>query len=208
MSSDTSSTKNILQRLHEINGVIKLKGKDYVLMQGLLFLAHEHGLESIETSVQQLDYERKFCLVQSVIRGTRGSFITHGDADDTNLNDQMLTAFIRMAETRAIARGLRLYTGIGMTAKDELPSEMLPENEHEPDPERLPSKKKADGPEVKLISKKQKDLILRLCAEKGMTPGQVDQRMKENDSYQCTLSELTMDQASEVIDSMIGGKNG
>ena len=143
-----ASTKNILKRLQEIGGVIKLQGKDYVTIQGLLFLAHENGLTSIQTDIQQLDYENKFCLVQATIHGKKGAFVTHGDADSSNLNSKMITAFIRMAETRAICRGLRLYTGIGMTAKDELPTDMLPEEDHEPDPERIPTKKKTPQPKA------------------------------------------------------------
>ena len=33
----------------------------------------------------------------------------------------MLPSYIRMAETRAVARALRFYLGIGMTAREELP---------------------------------------------------------------------------------------
>ena len=104
------------------NGYIaNLKGKEYVLYSGLLDLAHRNGLKEMSCEIIHLDRKEQFCMIKAVVKGDRGTYIGHGDADPSNTGKMVLSAFIRMAETRAYARALRLYTGIGMTAKEELP---------------------------------------------------------------------------------------
>ena len=104
------------------NGYIaNLKGKEYVLYSGLLDLAHRNGLKEMSCEIVHLDRKEQFCMIKAVVKGDRGTYIGHGDADPSNTGKMVLSAFIRMAETRAYARALRLYTGIGMTAKEELP---------------------------------------------------------------------------------------
>ena len=110
-----------MQILRAQGHIISLKNKEYVLFSGLLNIAHQSGLKSIKTKIIEFDYEDKFCLVEATVEGDRGIYIGHGDADSSNVSKKILSAFIRMAETRAIARALRFYTGLGMTCAEELP---------------------------------------------------------------------------------------
>jgi hypothetical protein len=137
--TDTDKSKNIIARLKEIGAITSIKGSgQFVTYEGLLMLAHENGIEQIKTELLGIDRKNKSCEFRAVASGARGIYSGHGDADPTNVGGNILPSFIRMAETRAVARALRLYLGIGMTAKNELPAGM--EN-----------KKKARSPEQTLV---------------------------------------------------------
>lgn len=102
--------------------VVRLQGKDYVLFEGLLEVAHAHcNLKSISTSLIQLPtQESPFCIVQATVTTENGeSFQGIGDASPANVNKMIVPHLIRMAETRAVARALRFLTGFG-TAFEEL----------------------------------------------------------------------------------------
>ena len=104
------------------NGHIQnLKGKEYVLFAGLLDLAHRNGLETMTCRIIEYNMAEQYCIIEATVKGSRGTFIAHGDSTPDNTGKMVQSAFIRMAETRAFARALRLYTGIGMTAREELP---------------------------------------------------------------------------------------
>ena len=102
--------------------IANLQGKEYILFSGLLWLAHRNGLKSIETTIIEHDRENGFALVKARVIGDRGEFTSYGDADPITCGKKIASAYIRMADTRAVARALRFYTGLGMTALEELPN--------------------------------------------------------------------------------------
>lgn len=114
-------SQSILAKLRAGGDVTRLNNREFVLFSGLLSLAHEHGLECLETEPVSIDLDSRSAVFRCIARGQRGTFTGHGDGTQENLSKMVKPAFIRMAETRAIARALRFYLGIGMTAKDELP---------------------------------------------------------------------------------------
>tara|TARA_Y100000401_G_C8320883_1_gene225167 strand:- start:313 stop:981 length:669 start_codon:yes stop_codon:yes gene_type:complete len=99
--------------------VVELQGKQYPTHPGLLALAHAHGVETITTDL--LQYNDGEAIIKAKVTGTRGSFEAHGDASPSNVSRNIANAVIRMAETRAVNRCLRLYLGIGATTAEELP---------------------------------------------------------------------------------------
>ena len=101
--------------------LVNLKGKNYVLFAGLLHLAHLNGLESIETDSVVINPDKNTAVFIATVKGTRGTYNGHGDASPQNVSKMMVPSYIRMAETRAVARALRFYLGIGMTCREELP---------------------------------------------------------------------------------------
>jgi hypothetical protein len=119
----------ILKTLRNGGHIIKLQRKEYVLYSGLLAIAHENGLESIESTLLHWDHGERSAVFRATVKGARGTFQGHGDADPSNVNRGMAGATLRMAETRAICRALRCYLGIGMTAAEELPGK---DNQPEP----------------------------------------------------------------------------
>lgn len=118
---EPSREPNLIDKLRNAGHIVNLKGKDYILFAGLLVLAHENGLESIDTESVVVDSQNHTAVMITRVSGERGTYTGHGDAAPDNLTKMMIPAYLRMAETRAIARALRMYLGIGMTCLSELP---------------------------------------------------------------------------------------
>ena len=104
----------------------RLSGKPYITHKGLLALAHEHGIEGIST--EMIQWEAGEAIIHATAKGTRGTYTGYGDASPKNVNSMLNTACIRLAETRAVNRALRLYLGIGITSLDEMPNMTNQEN--------------------------------------------------------------------------------
>lgn len=99
--------------------------KEVVTVKGLLHLAHAERLSAIHTRLVQSptkeNGETAIALVR--IRTARGSFSGLGDANPRNVTSRVALHFIRMAETRALARALRAALDIGAVAIEELEEE-------------------------------------------------------------------------------------
>lgn len=97
--------------------IIKLQNKDFVTHEGLLNEFHQNKGKSISTEILRND---AMVLFKAVVSGEKGEFTAHGDADEKNVNRMIKPHMLRMAETRAINRALRLYNNIGMCSAEEL----------------------------------------------------------------------------------------
>jgi hypothetical protein len=95
---------------------------DAVTMKGLLSLAHDDGLRHVTTVLEQVPSEDngRVAIVRSRVVTRRGVFTGIGDASPRNVARRILPHIIRMAETRATARALRLAVNIGEVAIEEL----------------------------------------------------------------------------------------
>jgi hypothetical protein len=124
-----------IQNLRRAGFIVKLQGKEFVLFAGLQVLARELGLKSIETELISIDKEDQITttddkttiikatgltIFKATVIGDMGAFTSYGDASPKNVGRMIAPHLIRMAETRAIARALRLYCAIGMTSIEEL----------------------------------------------------------------------------------------
>jgi hypothetical protein len=104
--------------------IVKLHGKEFILVAGLLDAGHKAGLAGIETEVirELSNPEKQSWVVQATgtFAGETGPRVwsAYGDADPGN--SQMRGAYLRHAETRAVARMLRFATNTGLTAAEEL----------------------------------------------------------------------------------------
>lgn len=114
----------LVAKLRQRGHICNLQGRDFVLYAGLLELAHEAGLETILTEIVHIDHEKGWCVVKATVAGARGTYTGHGDASPANVSRGLASAYVRMAETRAKARCLRDFLGIGMTAREELPPQL------------------------------------------------------------------------------------
>jgi len=121
-----------LKYLRHIKAVVWLQGREYLTHNGLLRVAHEHGLKSISTELIHWDPKAKSAVIRTTVEGERGVYTGYGDATPANVAKHLREATLRMAETRAVNRALRLYTGLGMTTTEELPGD------HEADTPALP----------------------------------------------------------------------
>lgn len=102
--------------------VINLQGKDYITYEGLLDLAHQNGLKSIEVEILQYPTKENnaTCIAKATATTENKTFIDIGDASPASVNRNIVPHLIRMASTRAKARVLRDLNNVGMTAIEEL----------------------------------------------------------------------------------------
>lgn len=102
--------------------IISLQGKSFVTYEGLLDLAHQKGLLSLEVELIQIpNKENNMTAICKAIATTeKETFIDIGDASPHSVNSALVPHIIRMASTRAKARALRDLTNVGMTAIEEL----------------------------------------------------------------------------------------
>lgn len=119
----TSKNTIDLAYLRNIKAVVWLQGREYLTHNGLLRVAHEHGLKSIQTELIHWDPKARAAVIKTTVEGERGVYTGYGDASPDNVDKHLKTATLRMAETRAVNRALRLYTGLGMTTTEELPGD-------------------------------------------------------------------------------------
>jgi len=99
--------------------IIEISGKKFIQFDGLLVLFHENKGKSIETEevASSTATDPRF---KATVSGDKGTFTGHGDANDSNVGAMVKVHKYRMAETRAIARALRLYNNIGLCSVEEL----------------------------------------------------------------------------------------
>lgn len=129
--------------------LINLQGKSYVTYEGLLDLAHQKDLKSLEVEIIQFPKEENNMTAICSARATTDQevYVDIGDASPRSVNANIVPHLIRMASTRAKARVLRDLTNIGMTAIEELASiESLAETEerYSPNMEEPPTKRQLE----------------------------------------------------------------
>ncbi len=123
--------------------LVERQGRSFALYAGLLDYAHQLGLLGITTTLVQIPNELngQVAVVFAQVEMRTGTFTGIGDASPTNVNRQMATALIRLAETRAKARALRDATNVGVAALEELGGE-----DGEPAAQELPAPAAASTP--------------------------------------------------------------
>ncbi len=202
--------------------IIDRQGKPFVLMAGLLDLAHQDGLDLIETHQTQVasDDNGMIHIFRAIAHTQRGTFTGHGSAGPANVSRIMLTHTLELAETRAIGRALRFATNIGMTTFEELgddaigsdldedrsvskgglPSEPPPRSEPVRPPPPIPDRRPDN---VNLVTPAQVRAIYAIAKDKhGFSESQIEE--------QCTAlfgvrpSELSRRQASDFITNIQG----
>lgn len=108
------------QFLRDHGYVIDMRGKPFVRVPGLVALAHRKGVQKIETEIIMNDLEKKICVVKATVTGSTGTYTGIGDACPENCNKMVGLHYMRMAETRAIGRALRLFCNVGMCTIEEI----------------------------------------------------------------------------------------
>ena len=111
----------------------KNSGQDDITnFEDLLSAAHTKFKDKLEITTEMVkdgqgnpmvNFEKKFALFKARVVVTSGKnaqvFEAHGDATLENVSDLIKPHFIRMAETRAIARALRWATNNATVAEEE-----------------------------------------------------------------------------------------
>jgi hypothetical protein len=103
--------------------IIEIEGNEFVKYPGLLDLGHQKGISQIEVDIIQIpNSENKNSAIckATVVSKVGETFTDVGDANPQNCNSKVSKHLLRMASTRAIARALRSFTNVGLTALEEL----------------------------------------------------------------------------------------
>lgn len=103
--------------------ITQFQGKDFVLYSGLLDLAHQKGILSLNVDVEQFPTKENdnVAICRATVESVTGEvYIEWGDANPKNVNRMVAAHIMRMASTRAKARALRDFTNIGITCMEEL----------------------------------------------------------------------------------------
>ena len=127
-------TQNIDKLLRTSGAIIKLQGREYVTFRGLLYVAHQAGLERIDVDLVSWDESSRSAVCKATVTGSRGTFSDYGDASPSNVNRMIANACLRMSSTRSQARALRSYLGVGITTLEELPGDAPARQEAAPAP--------------------------------------------------------------------------
>lgn len=110
-----------MQLLYENNFILNMRGNDFILYKGLLWLAHAKGIQSIETDMVSIDMDRGLVIHKAVVTMKDGSvFHGYGDASNKSVSKNIAPHLLRMSETRAKARALRDAVNIGLCSVEEL----------------------------------------------------------------------------------------
>jgi len=113
----------------------QIEDKDFVLYAGLLDVAHQKKLCTVDVELLQYpsDENKNTAICKARVESMDGKkFSDIGDANPQNCNSKVGKHLIRMASTRAKARAFRDMDNIGMTALEELGdlSDIIGEDEH------------------------------------------------------------------------------
>ena len=173
--------------------IVNLKDKDFVTYEGLLDLAHQEGLISIDVELLQIPSKDNgdIAIVRAVAKTKDRTFVDIGDAGPNSVNSMIKPHIIRMASTRAKARALRDLTNIGMTAIEEIIDEEKPKQNKRSDNNK--SDKKDN-----LATQSQLNLMYKLVKEKNYGNDSISSYIK-NAYNKDSSTELTKKEASEII---------
>ncbi len=88
--------------------------------EDLIDAGHKKGIKSLTSNIVHLDLTNKILIFKVTLTLKGGAvFEAHGDASINNVGQQITPHYIRMAETRAVARVLRFATNNGKTCEIE-----------------------------------------------------------------------------------------
>lgn len=184
--------------------IVNLKGKDFVTYEGLLDLAHQEGLVSIDVELLQIPSKENgdIAIAKAIAKTKDRTFVDIGDAGPNSVNSMIKPHIIRMASTRAKARALRDLTNVGMTAIEELGDEEedKPSNRYSGNKKtstKAIDKEKQAIVDNSLASDKQLNYLYALTKEKGfeeMMAGYIKKTYNKDSSKALTKAE-----ASEII---------
>lgn len=173
--------------------VIQLKGKSYVLFTGLLRMAHEAGLQSVTTKLLQEPnaQNEQMAIVEATVVFQEEGFAprVYTALGDASPQTTQLKAFVRMAETRAVARAFRWALAIGDTALEELDGEAGMDRRGSR-PARAPALALGSRPPVNVTAEDE------FCTFEGcgiaLTPGQASISRKKFNALLCPRHQIPL----------------
>lgn len=193
-----------------------IEGREFIKFGGLLHLAHEKGISRIETEIIQLPTSENgnSAIIRAVVESKEGDLFSGiGDCSPANCHPKVQKHLIRIAETRAIARCLKLHVDSPFTCLEELAdeSDVIGDDNLKSKSRKKPKVEKAKEPAPKSasdngdsgrkpMSPAQNSAILNLGKRKGLTMIDLEKMAQEN--YGSALNDLSLQQASNLIQTL------
>ncbi len=178
--------------------IVELQGKEFVKYEGLLDMAHQKGLKSIQTQLVEAPSESNgnrcimYANVSCTVDRETNSYSGYGDADPSNVNKMVSRHIIRMAETRAKARALRDMTNIGMTAYEEIDAtDDAVKTQYTPPKAKEP---KAGLDEIQVL--------LSVANQKNLTQEQLEKGLGKYFKGKNKIEQLNSKEVSTLIDKI------
>jgi hypothetical protein len=108
--------------LNPLMGHINILGdRPYITNTGLLKIAHDRKVKSIEATPVKEDWEKQiFVFKCKVVMDDGSTYVAEGDADPSNTTRIVQKSLRRMAETRAVNRALRLAINTPFCSAEEI----------------------------------------------------------------------------------------
>ncbi len=153
--------------------ILEMQGKPFITFDGLLDMAHQMGMVSLETEMISTDPY----IFKAVVKTEAQTFTGHGDAAPDNVNRMIKPHMIRMAETRAKARALRDLTNVGMCSVEELGGDDTPQAP----PKHTPSEQPEPAKTVRGNGNTSNDW-------ENITDEEMEKEVKETSCEKCTTS--------------------
>jgi len=184
--------------------IVDLKGKQFVTYEGLLDLAHQEGLISIEVELLQVPSKENgmIAIAKATAKTKDKVFMDIGDAGPNSVNSMITPHIIRMASTRAKARALRDLTNIGMTAIEELGDSSEIDINNTSNTEPVKEFKSDSGKQAivdnSLATDRQIKAIYAIAKNKSYTEESLENYVKSAYNKD-SIKELTRQEASDVI---------
>ena len=184
--------------------IVDLKGKQFVTYEGLLDLAHQEGLISIEVELLQVPSKDNgmIAIAKATAKTKDKVFMDIGDAGPNSVNSMITPHIIRMASTRAKARALRDLTNIGMTAIEELGDSSEIDINNTSNTEPIKEFKSDSGKQAivdnSLATDRQIKAIYAIAKNKSYTEESLENYVKSAYNKD-SIKELNRQEASDVI---------
>lgn len=185
--------------------LIEKNGKTYPVVGGRLRLCHEDN-EKLEIQTKIIEFSHlEIAIVEATITTSTGIFKAHGVASKEK-DHKLVTSLLELAETRAIARGLR-FAGYGVeyTGVEEMPVESTVTQQSDYSGQ-VQAQAQAQPQAHDPITRPQKHAIETIAAVHGWGPLNCAKRILEWHDL-ADLSEISKSQASFVIQKMKEFKN-
>jgi hypothetical protein len=191
-----------------------IEGREFIKFGGLLHLATEKGISRIETEIIQLPTpeNQNSAIIRAVVESKEDEMFTdHGDCSPANCHPKVAKHSIRIAETRAIARCLKLLVDSPYTCLEELADETDVIGGDHQKPHKTPKGEKSKETDPKSgsgngdsgqkpMSQAQKNAIINIGRRKGLTLVDLEQMAQEQ--YRAPLINLSQQQASNLITTL------
>jgi len=177
----------------DLGHIIVMGDRPYVTKEGLIYYAQKSKLlAGIEVEI--VERKQNFCLVKArVLTKDGGRYEAYGDADVNNTNRMITPHLIRMAETRAVNRALRIAFPIGLCSFEELAEQDIVDSTQEREVQEVHEEKEATKKQINTVN---------LIAEKRGLSKELLNELIEIHIGKNSLEELNREEVSLLITTL------